>query len=464
LNKLNSLLALAAVGSLLTACSQGNSAPPAVTSVNPGSPSYSKLSLAVGTANIAGVATGLNVVSTLRQPNGDSAVLLDTPSLTGPWTLPAAVPDAGDGVDAYATIQDGGPSLQDFASNSLTGTSPSVHLGSPACDTTGAVAGFTTCPAGVTPTTTTFGMSGGVFGMGIQPANSTTNTTAYSYDPYAEPIFNNATTSADAFVPWGGPPAFDDPKDKDGMGTRDGLHNLGAGLLGWNTGMTVVQATPGVGTYTMNVAIPTGQNQSGQSSYATVTATGGLRTATLLPTITAPTLVEDGAGGGTLSVTLPAGATEGYVTITDIGPGSGGANCQGSLGTGAFPVYYTILIKPGTTTYTLPDTIGPNTTQNGPSALKPSMTICTAAANTTALGAASPGDTYSIQYFAMDYPLYEASYPYSSTQTPALLGAAGQADVTISAPGASAVYSMHRNAPSGTVQARIRKFAKGIRA
>ena len=454
MNKLKSLLALSAVGSLLTACSQGQSAPPVVQQVNPAT--IGKLQFAVGNATLVSVSTtgvvtqkvGINIVSTFRQANGLSAVLLDTPTIGGPWTLPPAVADAGDGIDPYATIQDGGPSMQDFGTGVLSGTPQTVHLGAPPCDTAAQ------CP-GSQPNTTTFGQSGGVFGMGIQPANSTTNTTPYSVVPYTEPIFApggpGINSAAINFVPWGGPPAFDDPKDKDGMGTRDGLHNLGAGLLGWNMGITAFQlpAQPASGTYTMGVSVPTGQNQSGQSSFATITSTAIIKAATVpLAPLAPPVLVEDGKGGGTFSVTLPPGATEGYVEFVDWGPGGGpdvtdpvtlkphrihSANCQGSLGAAAFPVYYTVAVHGGgPQTGTLPDTIGPNTTQGGPSTLTPSMTLCTAAANTAALGAPTAGDNYQTIFIATDYPLYEGSYPANTSQLPALLGPNGQDDITIS--------------------------------
>ncbi len=344
MKKLNWLLALTAASFLLAACSQGQSAPPVVNSVNPGNPNYSHLEFSVGTANLGESATAINLVSTLRQPNGDSAVLVDTPSITGAWTgaLPAAVPDGGDGFDPYSTIQDGGPSLTDFNSNALTGTAQTVHLGTPPCDSTGNVPGFTTCPAGVPANATTFGQAGGVFGMGLQPSNSTTNSTPYSYVPYPQPMFGS--TGPTGFEPFGGPPAFDDTNN--GMGTRDGLHNLGSGLLGWNTGMNIVQLTaaPGSGAYSMSVSVPTGQDQTGKSGFATFTANATLNAGIVLPVMLTPALAEDGAGGGSLAVLLPAGATEGYVTIVDFGAGpNGGANCQGALGPGTgFPVYYTL--------------------------------------------------------------------------------------------------------------------------
>ena len=113
--------------------------------------------------------------------------------------------------------------------------------------------------------------------------------------------------------------------------------------------------------------------------------------------------------------------------------GDGGTNCQGEVGAAAFPVYYTILVKaPGT--YTLPDTIGPNTTiTSGVSDITPSESICTAAANTTANGATTVGDSYSVQAIGADYPLYESLYPGNTSQSPTLAGANGQADITISA-------------------------------
>lgn len=428
MKNIRAILALGAAGILLAACSQANSAPPTLQTVSNGSSSYSKLQFAVGTANLDGT-VALNVVSTLRQPNGKSADLVDSPSITLPFPLTGqtASQDSSGSPDGYSTAFSTGPSPSEIGGDALTSTPQTMHLGAPVCPVVGA--GCTVANV------TTFGLSGGVFGMGLQPANNTINSTAYSYTPYPQPIF--APNSPVAFVPWGGPPAFDDSSN--GMGTRDGLHNLGAGLLGWNDGITVFQFTnvpttgtnSMTGTYTMNVAVPTGGTSS-----TTLSANANLNGATVLPAIaTAPTLTEDGKGGGTFSnVTLPAGATEGYIVVMDTGLGSGTANCQGSLGTTVAPVYYTIEVVPGTTTYNLPDTIGPNTTQNGPSTLTPSMTLCTAAAN------GGTGDSYQVQFFAMDYPLYEASYPKNTQQAPTIVGVAGQDDITVSPMSAAATY------------------------
>lgn len=427
MKNIRAILALGAAGMLLAACSQANSAPPTLHTVPNGSSSYSKLQFAVGTANLDGT-IALNVVSTLRQPNGLSADLVDSPSIALPFSLTGQTAGAAGGPDGYSTAFDVGPSPSELGGSALTSTPQTTHIGAPVCPTVGSG-----CPVS---NVTTFGLSGGVFGMGLQPANNTINSTAYSYTPYPQPIF--APGSALAFAPWGGPPAFDDSSN--GMGTRDGLHNLGAGLLGWNDGITIFQfqnvpatgANSLTGAYTMNVVIPTGG-----SSTATVTAAANLNGATTLPAVAAPpTLTEDGKGGGTFNnVVLPAGATEGYIVVIDSGLGATNMNCQGALGTTVAPDYYTIEVVPGTTTYTLPDTIGPNTTQTGPSAMNPSMTLCTAAAN-----GAGNGDSYQVQFFAMDYPLYEASYPKNTQQAPAIVGSAGQDDITVSPVSAAVNY------------------------
>src|SRR5579872_5897825 len=97
--------AAAASAALLAACG-ANSAGVPITAVNPTSPSYAKLQFAVGTANIYGTATGLNIVSTLRQPAGESAIGVSTPTITGPFTFGAlaAAPANGTLPDPYTTI------------------------------------------------------------------------------------------------------------------------------------------------------------------------------------------------------------------------------------------------------------------------------------------------------------------------------------------------------------------------
>jgi hypothetical protein len=415
-------LACTAAGIMLSACTQGATGPPGITSVNP--LTSSKLQMVVGTANIEGTA-GLNVVTTLRQSNGDSAVLVDTPSLSGPFTFGVAAAPGGTGVDAYSSLNVG-PSLQEFnAGNVISGTLQTVRAGTPACDTVIPVGGFVTCPSGVPPNTTTFGQSGGVFGMGFAPYNSTINGVAASYTPFPDGLYD---TTGDTFTPWGGPPAFD--PNKDGMGIRDGQFDI-VNILGIGMGITAIEnVTPSAGTYNLSVVIPTSPTSSG-----TISTTASLTSTALLGAAAPPAgFVEDGLGGVTMTVTFPAGVTEGYVEIEDIGVPGAGATCQGPTGTVAFPVYYTIhMTAPGTAT--LPDTDGPNTeVSDGPGDTQASESICTSAANTAANGGtATAGDEYGVWFIGMDYPLYAASPTIgSASQTPTLAGAGGQADITTS--------------------------------
>ncbi len=429
------ILAIAAAGVLLGGCGGGggNGAKgiPPISSVNP--VTTGTLEFAVGTANIYGTATGLNVVSTYRQANGLSNVLVDTPTITGPFTVPAASAAGSVSFDPYSTLP-GGPSVEEVAAGgTITGTSQTIPLAQPACDqTTPCTVTANGVTATVQPNTSTFGQSGGVFVNGLSPGNATNQGVAASYVPYTEPLYDTTGTT---FMPFGGPPGFD--PNKDGMGLRDGLSNLGAGVLGIPEGFTVFENVKlnSTGAYALSLVVPTGFNGATPTT-ATVTAAAKLGSLATLPAITAPALTLDGNGGGTFTIaSLPAGVTEEYVQIVDSGV-AGSGTCQGILGTsGVGPVYYTILVKQAGT-YTLPDTDGPNTvTSGGPSAVKPSPSICTGAQNTTAnAGTATAGDTYSVQAFGLDYPMYEATYPITNAAAPTLTGAAGQADITISAP------------------------------
>ena len=439
------------MSALLAGCSGGGSnGIPAIHSVNP--LSTGKLQFVVGTANLYGTGSGLNVVSTYRQASGLSNVTVDTPTIHGPFTLPAKSA-AGGGVDPYSTLP-GGPSAQEVSiGHEIAGTSQTVHPGTPACDSAlpcselNANGGTVT----ITPNTTTFGQSGGVFTNGLAPGNYTNQGVASSYVPYSEPLYD--TTSGNTFTPFGGPPAFD--PNHDGLGVRDGLFNLGAGVLGIPEGIsTFAGVGVAAGTYTLSVQVPTGVSGT-TSTFGTATSSANLASTALLGTITAPVLVLDGNGGGSFTIAaFPLGVTEEIVQIVDMGDGAS-VSCQGAIGAseGAGPAYYTIVAKaPGT--FSLPDAIGPNTTiSSGITKITPSPSICTAAQNTAAAGAATAGDAYTVQAIGADYPLYESLYPINGSQTPTLAGANGQADITISALGAPVTSTSHtRRLLNGTIR------------
>ncbi len=436
---------LAAVA--LSSCSGNGQNPQKVTTVNP---LLGKLQLAVGTANIfgdlgagGGALTGLNVVATFRQPSGaqtpgDTDALVNTPTLSGPFTLPttAGTPNA------FGSTISGGPSAGEIGGARITAT-PQQNPGS------------STIPA------STFGVSGGVTGLGIEPFNYTTTGnpgggtvgTPTTFKPYIVPAYDNG--DANAFRPWGGPPAFD--PNKDGKGERDGTA-VSTTILGVSEGLDVFAGvTPAVGSYTLSVNIPTYQNQT----TGNVSTTASLGTGALLPAVTPPVGTPDGTGGATFAVTLPAGVTEAYVQVTDFGlpenpDGTQNGNCNSAGdgapnstgGVNAPPVYYTLLVT-SSGTATLPPTDGPGT----PGTTTPS--ICTPTQNTTASGSTTPsvGDQFTTQLIGFDYPAYQASYPNSNgNPAPALLGAAGQADITISS-------GRFFTQPVGSAAIRVKPFA-----
>jgi len=444
------LVATLCVASLLGVAGCGGAATGTVpvSSVNPTNPNYSLLQFSVGTANLYGTGTGLNVVSTFRQNNGASATGVNTPTLTGPFSVNAnAAPSQTSAADPYTTLIDGGPSFTEKNSPSagITGTPQTITQGTPACDgTTGP--GFTPCPAGLSPNTTSFGQSGGVFAMGLAPYNAVPNTgQAYSYAPYAQPIYGSTDVAESyTFVPWGGPPAFD--PDGNGMGERDGLSINGQDsfgdpyFLGVGEGITAFdQVTPTSGTYTLAVAVAT-VGSGGGVTINTLTKTAKLNSGLVLPAITTPTtFTPDGTGGGTFPVVLPAGVTEAYLQVVDFGPGGGPnngaatnvANCQSTRGTQFAPVYYTLHVT-ASGTVTLPDTDGPNTaTSGGKTALVPGKSICNATDN------GGTGDDIVVQLIGFDYPAYNAALGLTQNptpQNPPIVGSAGQSDITIGQP------------------------------
>jgi hypothetical protein len=472
MQRLTRIAIVAGAALSLAACSAGSTTAPSITVVPPGV--GDKLQFAVGTANIyggtAGAATGLNVVSTFRQGNGHSATGVNTPFITGPFTLPAGMVTPAIGglavggalSDPYTTLwtgsatQTGGPSLPEVSTNppAITGTPQTVTAGTPACDGVNPPAGFTTCLAGIQPNATTFGQSGGDFAMGIAPYNTTADTQqSYSYAPYQQPLYDAGATPL--FVPWGGPPAFD--PDGNGMGTRDGLIQAGNDgfwsangvccnyFLGVGEGVTVFEGVAAsAGAYKLALQIAT-IGSGGGVHITTITANAQLGSAAfLLGPATAPLVTPDlNDGGASMNVTMPGSATEAVVQIVDYGPGggplSGGgtvANCQGQRGPAFAPVYYTIEVTQ-TGPASLPQLDGPNSaTGGGIGNLIPSPSICTQADN-NGVGAPNAGDNFTVQLIGFDYPEYEAAVSLLHPPVPAapqIIGGNGQSDITISPP------------------------------
>jgi hypothetical protein len=414
-----SACALAAAGLAGCGPSGGGQAPQAPNQQNLAS---NVLQLAVGTANIAGQATaGLNVVVTYRQPNGKSGSTLSEPAFTGPFTLagPAGSPDSA---ATSATIETG-PAPLEIGTSTMKSTAQSTSDPNPAA-----------IPFG---TASTFGTEAGAVALGLEPFNYNESSVPYFVAPYTLPLYDTISPDPNAFVSWGGPPAF----DLLGNGQSPvGNSNEPAGTGGVSEGLDIFAGiAPAAGTYTLALAIPTNNGVFNTAKTATLPAPG-----TVLPTLTAPVAPTlDTAGEPTVfSVTLPAGVTEAFLQITDFGPPTG-TSCNTSGATN--PIFYTLVVT-ASGTVTLPDTIGPGTPAT--------PSLCTPAQNTTTNTATTDGDSFTAQLIGFDYDEYSLEVHNAAAVKPAPALPA-QTDVTISTQSA---FTWPNGAPGPSFSA-VRHYA-----
>lgn len=381
------------IAALLAGCGlNGSSQIPGTTQANLNT---NQLQLAVGTANIGeDGAVGLNVVATLRGSDGLSGALADTPTLTGPFTVPAGTPGAyssskyGPNVDAGKGQISGSPQVpRDNAGliNSTLGTFTGVFkngLGPFNSDTT-----TTNIGAYYPGNPNASGGNGFVnsnydFGS-ILAADSSTFVSANGDPTQPLPFF-----SSNPFDYVLGPPAV--PFFNDGT--------FPAAFAGYIPGFTVFELAPVAGAYNLSVKVDA-QN----AAPVTYTASASMASTAVLGPISVTFTPSNGGGSGT--VTVPAGVTETEVFVTDATAGT----------------YYTVgpLTGTGAVAFTLPGNLGPcvgSGCQNG-SGAKPSI---------------ASGDTWYAAAVGYDYPAFEASPPGNKQQKPVITGANGQADLTMS--------------------------------
>ncbi len=383
----------------ITACTAGQTGPPTQTTVSPVVSGNSKLSLAVGTANIAGqTGLGLNVVPLYRQKDGASAVLVDTPKLTGPFKLPTVPGSLGTGgqYDVNSTAATG-PSLAEIAGKFIEGSPQSGQIGIPS------------------KVNSTFGTSGGVFGNGFAPGNYGTSGLPASFTPYYQPFYSgtNASGTSNTFIPTASAPAFDPAGNGHGP-TGPNFPDNGLSL-----GLNVFQGvTPGAGGYTLQVSIQTtGNTLTPTPAYATITN----------PAFTLPIATTGGAapavtfnGDGSIKVTNVAVASPvvgAYVEVIDTGsidtstnttsnPTKSPAPTAGCNGAStSTPIYYTAWVT-ATGAVTIPNANAP---------YGQTTAVCTAAQNAAVLNSSTDADVYTgdnIQVIVIGFDYNEYSLQY----------------------------------------------------
>lgn len=168
------------------------------------------------------------------------------------------------------------------------------------------------------------------------------------------------------------------------------------GFAGYSPGFTVFEMPPAAGTYSLSANVA-----ATNTSPITYTASATMAsTAALGPLSVTFTSNASHDGGGTGTVTVPAGVTQTEVFIFD-------ANSN---------LYFTVgpLTGTGAVNYTLPNNLG-KCTSNCP---QPTM---------------AAGDTILVTAVGYDYSAFEAGPPGNKTQNPAITNSTnGQADITMS--------------------------------
>ncbi|HVN69014.1 MAG TPA: hypothetical protein VMU38_05145 [Candidatus Binatia bacterium] len=372
---------------LAAGCGNGGASEPPVTSYDPAA--TSKLQFAVGVATIAfnggqSVAAGLNVVETLRQKDGLSGTLYNVPMIIGPSSFNVLI-----STQTGSQVQYAG---DDLGTNHITwGTLNQQHWTGP--------------PRGQKASTT------GAFGYGLCPCNSDSGP-GNGFTPLFQAF--NLPVYGDNEERWyGGPPAF----------PAEGPSVRALGWEGYSMGFIDFAVQPVIGAYHFYAAVPpaydTPQNPTPSPNPngsptpppGILASAAQLTTLTGLPVFSTPKFKADGRGGGTITVSVPAGATEVLAEMRAIG-GSGKGICVQSHETDSF--YTVVTHGSGTQNLTLADDLGP-LTQSG----KKTPTIC-------------PKGSYQLYAVGVDYPAYEASYPNNLSQLPLIEGPNGQADATTS--------------------------------
>ena len=208
---------------------------------------------------------------------------------------------------------------------------------------------------------------------------------------------------------------------------------LQRGLLGSNT--VTGAFTPKRGKYTMQVTVPEGTNgSSGAIVNQSISATTMLSDPKPLPKFPTPSFAPDGFGGGTVAIDVPAGVKETFVNFTvsnqlcypppEITP----------VGAAPYTIsYYTLMSrKRRVQALVLPDNLGPPNPKTHKPLPTMCTKLDNKYHRLSPIGSGNPnfGASYLIYAVGVDYPAYEQSYPQSEVPKPQLTGPNGQADAT----------------------------------
>ena len=378
----------------LNACGNGGASEPPVTSFDPAS--TSKLQFAVGIATIAfnggkSFAYGLNTVETLRQRNGLSGTLYNQPMIIGPSSFDVLISTL-----TGNEVQSAGA---DLGTNHITWSTLNQSQ-------------WVGAPRGPKQPST------GAFGYGLCPCNSDAgpgNGFTPLYQAYNLPIYGENVYGDGAELWYGGPPAF----------PAAGPSLVALGWEGYSLGFSDFAVNPVLGAYHLYAAVPpaydTPQNPTPSPNPngsptpppGILAAAAQLTSLAALPAFATPEFRPDGHGGGTVRLTVPAGATEAMAVVhANAKSGVTGSPCVNAHSSDSF--YTVVATHAGSNALVLADDLGP-LTQSG----QKTPTIC------------SKG-TYEVYAVGADYPAYQASYPKNLSQLPVIRGPSGQADVTTS--------------------------------
>lgn len=389
--------------SLLAGCGAGVKAP-AVNAVDPVASNVLQFSVGVATIsqnNGTRSARGLNTVETLRQSNGLSGLLYDVPTITGPTSFSVAA-STTQGVPLVASSQDQTPignggldAGADFGTNRISSATLNdgeyiTFFGGPGAT------------QGLRPT------SAGAFGYGLCACNASsapTNGVPQLFVAYSLPIYGgeNSGLSDNVAQYYGGPPAFPAVSPEIAQ----------AGFVGYPTGFVDFAVAPVLGTYRLDVAIPPDIGGTPISTTPLLWATAQLTSSAGLPVFATPSFSSDNAGGGSISVNVPVGASEAMIFVKAKAMTQPATTACAT--THASTSFYTFLVSSsGPHTVQLPDALGaPDRTG------KATATLCSQ-------------ERFAVYAAAFDYPAYESAYPMNLAQAPIIAAPSGQADVSTS--------------------------------